>query len=369
MRLSMKRLSLPIRLFCLAATLAALAGIAGAASLPQAKSGHVVARTKRTVGKKSETVTADLWFTSTRSRIAIRREAAAPVIEMYDGRAMYRWVEGARTGRIWHPTGMRVLSDVVAPLLDSARSSKRKRVGTAKVAGIPCTIYQDAVPAPKDGSAWWTGTLQVRTWESQDRRFPYVLRSSGKDSAGNTLESEVTSLSLNPRVSEKLFVRPANIVFYKPILARRGDQVAGASKPLKAKVAFHLGDALAKGKAAPGKRIVTVAGTRIALDKTPLASERDVEEVRLEPEGPGLLPTGEALAFYLKPEPAVRVARATAKARGRHFAILIGSEAVAASRIYTPWAEENVRVPILDQSQRLRDLAKRLNNPNAKTGR
>jgi len=328
------------------------------ASVPLARSGHVVARTRQVVGGKTQIVSAELWFTGTRSRLAVRQGSAASVVQVFDGTALYQWSEGGKAGQLLHPTGVRVLRDIVGSLLGAAPVPGRKRVGTGEVAGVACAVYRGTLKGG-GASAWWKGNLDVRLWESQDPRFPYVLRSTGRDSAGNRLESEVTALGLHVRVPDGLFRPPAQMPFFAPTQVRRGRRVAGGGKPMAAPVAVYLGDPLGKGRPRAGQRAAAYRGARLALDARPLATDHDVAEVRLEPYGQGLAPLGDALVLYLKPEASSVVARAAAKARGRRLVVLVAGEVVFAPRINASWAEENNRVVILDPACVSR-LARRL---------
>ncbi|MBI3948057.1 MAG: hypothetical protein HY321_19225 [Armatimonadetes bacterium] len=341
---------------------AAPAAAAGRTALPRARSGHVVSRTRRFVGEKlPEEITADLWFTTTRSRLSTYHPSQPAVLELFDGQAMYRWTEDAKRGQTWRPAGLRVLPDIVAPLFASERLPRRKRVGAASVAGLPCALYSGTRKAPEKGKVWWKGTLTVRVWESTDRRFPYVLRSTAKDASGNRVESEVVKLSLDVPVPDRLFAPPRSVAFYRPAQVRRGRQVADASRLAASAVAIHLADVLAKGRPSGGRRLVDLDGERLALDAKPLATQSSLEEARLEPYGLGLVPAGEALVLYLEPAASAVLARASARARGRRLVVLIGGEPVSATRVQQPWAEEQNRVPVFGPGGRLLDLARRLN--------
>lgn len=346
----------------LAACSPALEALA-AGSVPQVHSGHVVSRTRRFHGNKlQEEITADLWFTRTRSRLAIYRPGQPALLQLFDGKTMYRWVEGAKRGQSWHPAGVRVLPDIVAPLFASPPIQGRKRLGTQQIVGLRCALYSATRRASKEEQAWWKGTLTMRIWESTDPRFPYVLRSVCQDAFGNRVESEVRTLSLNLAVPDRLFVPPPSVVFFRPTQIRRGWLVADAAKLSQARVAIYLADVLTKGKSSGGRRVVTFHGSRLALDAKALATQKDLEEARWEPYGLGLVPEGEALVLYLKPQAAATLARALANARGRHLVVLVGGEPAASIRIVQPWAEEENRLPVFDpMRRRLLEWARRLN--------
>lgn len=326
--------------------LLALSPAFGAPAAPaMARSGHVVASTRRTVGGKTVSTVSELWFTATRCRV-VTREGSAPIeTQIYDGKAMYRWTDGAKAGHTWHPTGLSVLPDIVRPLLGGGALPGRKRAGTGKAAGVRCAVY-DSTQKARPGKDWWKGTLRVRVWESQDRRFPYVLRSEGTDSAGNRIVSEVTELGLNTAVPERLLKAPANVAFYPPARVRSGWRVAGGPIPMADTVGIFLADPVASEKAAGGRRTVVHEKRRYALDKAALARHADVEEARMETNYRNGLPAGPALALYLRRDASARVARAAGKARGRYLVILIGGKPASVTRIGAPWAEETHRFAI-----------------------
>ncbi|HEX2999777.1 MAG TPA: hypothetical protein VHR86_06030, partial [Armatimonadota bacterium] len=207
----------------------------------------------------------------------------------------------------------------------------------------------------------------VRVWESQDKRFPFVLRTLASDTAGNGLESEITALGLNIAVADRLFRLPNNVSFLPPPEVRRGQRIAGAPKPVTTPVAISLADAVKGEKATANRTVVNVNGVQLALDATPVAGESDIDEVRLEPYNSGSLFTGQAVVLYLKHPASVRLAHAAAAALGRYVVVQVGGEAVSAFRIGSPWAEENNRVLILDPSlERLKELIQRFGGKKEK---
>lgn len=330
--------------------LAALAPAFGAPSAPAAaRSGHVVATTHQTVGGKTESTVSELWFTSTRCRVVTRQGSAPIETQVFDGKAMYRWTHGTKAGHTWHPTGLRVMQDIVQPLLGGAPLPGRKRAGTGTAAGVRCAVY-DGTRKARPGKDWWKGTLRVRIWESQDRRFPYVLRSEATDAAGNRVTSEVTELGLNATVPEHLLRPPSNMAFYPPARVRSGWRVAGGPTPMSGTVGMHLADAVPSVKAARGRATVVFEKRRYALDKQALATRSDVEEARMETNYHNGVPAGPALALYLRRDASARVARAAGKARGRYLVILVGGKPAAATRIGAPWAEETHRFAITGRS-------------------
>ncbi|MDH7568261.1 MAG: hypothetical protein QHJ73_01575 [Armatimonadota bacterium] len=356
------RFSLVVCSGVLAALLVPAPPLRAAPAAAHARSGYVVATTRRLVNNRLDALTAQLWFTRTRTRVSLRRGRGPALIEVFDGKTVYRWTDASTHGRRWHPTGVQVLSDVVAQVLGSERTPGRKRVGTGTVAGLRCVLYEGELKAPADGSAWWKGTLKVRTWESQDPRFPYVLKSTAQDASGNRVESEVTRLALNVPVDESLFRPPPRMTWSPPPQIRRGVRVAGGGVPITAKVSLYLGDALGSGAGAKGRRVVVYQGSRIALDAKALATERDLDEVRLEPYGTYGVPFGQALVLYLKPAAAAALARVSPKAKGRRLVVLVGGEVASAARIDAPRALENNRVAVFDtQRRRLDQLARRIN--------
>ena len=137
---------------------------AAAAQGGLATSGQVVAHTRRTVGGKTTLTIAKLWFTRNRYRLETYYDSGRPVIEVYNGRAAYRWTEGARNGRVWHPTGLNVLQEVVHPLLEQSKVPHLKRIGTARVAA--CSARSTAVSARQARPRAWKGALAVRIWRS-----------------------------------------------------------------------------------------------------------------------------------------------------------------------------------------------------------
>lgn len=347
-----------------AALLAFLSAVpAAAAQGGLATSGQVVAHTRRTVGGKTTLTIAKLWFTRNRYRLETSYDSGRPVIEVYNGRAAYRWTEGARNGRVWHPTGLNVIQDVVHPLLEQSKVPHLKRIGTARVAGLPCTIYSGVRQASATPGAWWKGALAVRIWRSQDRRFPYVLRTTGADAKGNRVESEVIELRLNLKIPEDRF-RPSTFTqFLPPPDVRRGRQLIAAPLPI-GPVAIHLADPLKAGKASPGRRVVSFAGQRLALEPRALAGTRDLQEARLEPHAAPKGKPQEAIVLYLSPAAAARVARTGAKARGRYLVVLVGGKPVAAPRIQRTWPEEENRVYIVASSaKQLSQIAATLQGP------
>lgn len=335
-----------LALALLISLLPASGALAGPAT---ARSGYVAARTRQVAGGKTTQTTAELWFTATRSRLSVRTGGGPATLQVFDGVSMYQWSQGARVGQKWHPVGLKVLPDMIRGLLSGGKVAGRKRQGSGKVAGLPCAVYHGKVTTrPPD--AWWQGDLDVRVWESLDRRFPYVLRSVSADRYGNRLESEITGVKLNTPIKLALFRAPA-LDFHPPTQVLRGTQVAGGHKPLAGRVAVYLADALAKGKSGGRRQVVTVAGTRYALDRAPLTTQKDVQEARLEPFGPIYDPkgwrSGEALVLYLNSRPAARLAQAAAKAKGRYFVILVSGSAAGALAVETPRIQEDNRVPIL----------------------
>ena len=312
---------------------------AGKAAL--ARTGHVAARTRRTLAGKTQSTLADLWFSDTRTRLTVSQGSAPATVQIFDGRSMYRWTQGAKAGQTWHPAGFFSVRDVVGPLLQAKHGPGRRRVGSARVAGTPCALYQGTVKA--SAGSWWKGSLKVRLWESTDSRFPFVLRSSGVDTSGNRVESEVTSLTLGTPVPSGLFRPSQRVAFVAPPQVRRGRRVAGTASPFAVPVALHLGDE-GGGLKALGRRTVTFAGRRLVLDRKSLATERDVEEVRLEPYGDTLAGAQDALVFYLKPRAAARLSQASARAKGRRLVLLVAGLPVLADRIARPWPAEENRV-------------------------
>lgn len=335
-------------LFCLLIPVLAPADGAPSSSVA-ARSGHVVASTQQTVGGKTVTTVSELWFTTNRCRVVTRQSNAPVETQLFDGKAMYRWTHGSKSGHTWHPAGLRVVPDIVRPLLGGTALPGRKRAGTGTVAGIRCAVY-DGTRKARNGQDWWKGTLQLRIWESLDRRFPCVIRAEGKDSEGNRVVSEVTKLSLDTPVPAHLFRPPGNVAFYPPARVRSGWRVAGGPIPMSGTVAVHLADSVSSAKAANGRKSVVFEKRRYALDSQALATRADLEEVRMETHYEDGVPKGPALALYFRPETCKRVARAAGKARGRYLVILLGGKPVSVTRITAPWIEETRRFAITARS-------------------
>ncbi|NLB95864.1 MAG: hypothetical protein GX785_09170 [Armatimonadetes bacterium] len=335
-------------LFCLLIPVLAPACAAPASSVA-ARSGHVVASTRQTVGGKTVTIVSELWFTTNRCRVVTRQSDAPVETQLFDGQAMYRWTHGAKSGHTWHPAGLRVVPDIVQPLLAGTTLPGRKRAGTGTVAGTRCAVY-DGTRKARAGQDWWKGTLRLRIWESLDRRFPCVLRAEGKDSAGNQIVSEVTKLSLNTPIPDHLFRPPGNVAFFPPARVRSGWRVAGGPIPMAGTVAVHLADGISNANAAKGRKSVVFEKRHYALDPQALATRSDLEEVRMETHYQNGVPKGPALALYFRAEACKRVARAAGKARGRYLVILLGGKPVSVTRITAPWIEETQRFVIAGRS-------------------
>ena len=47
--------------------------------------------------------------------------------QLFDGQAMHCWTHGAKSGHTWHPAGLRVVPDIVQPLLADTTLPGRKR--------------------------------------------------------------------------------------------------------------------------------------------------------------------------------------------------------------------------------------------------
>ena len=115
-------------LFCLLIPVLAPADGAPSSSVA-ARSGHVVASTQQTVGGKTVTTVSELWFTTNRCRVVTRQSNAPVETQLFDGKAMYRWTHGSKSGHTWHPAGLRVVPDIGRYL--EHRASGRKRAAPA----------------------------------------------------------------------------------------------------------------------------------------------------------------------------------------------------------------------------------------------